>query len=281
MNILVMKRKLYNFLALSFATIVGLLTLFILGWLLYTLLNRGLEGLHWSTITQITKTPGNNGGLLNAIVGSLLMSFLAILIGTPIGIMVGIYIAEYRPQSRFSTIIRFILDILLSSPSIIIGLFIYQIYVVNTHHFSGWAGAFALSIMVIPIVARTTENIYLLVPGAIRESVLALGASHWRMIHFLITRVIKQGILTGILLAFSRIIGEAAPLLFTALNNQFWNLNMNQPMANLPITIFNYAMSAFPEWQQLAWTASLIMTVVVLSLNLLVRSIIKQPTLAY
>lgn len=281
MTLHIIRRKIINYLMLIIASLATFIALSFLGWLFYVLIKLGYPGLHWSVITLMTPPPGSSGGLLNSITGSLLLSTLAILIGAPIGIMAGVFLAEYHPKGIFSTTVRFIIDILLGAPSIIIGLFIYQIYVIKTGHFSGWAGCFALSILVIPIVARTTENIYTLVPYTLRESVLALGAPQWRLIGFLLTRVINGAVFTGILLALSRIVGEAAPLLFTALNNQFFNLNMNQPMANLPVTIFNFAMSPYPDWQQLAWTGALLITVWVFIINLICRLLIKQHKIAH
>lgn len=276
-----LKRRAANALALSLASLAAMLAFASLGWLFYTLVSHGLAGLNWNTLSQVTSSPGSGGGLLNAIVGSFLISFTAIAIGSPIGILIGIYLAEYHPFGKLSFTVRIVVDIILGAPSIIIGLFIYEVYVVRVGHFSGWAGSFALGMMVIPIVARTTENIYLLVPSTLRESVLALGAPQWKLIQFIIANIIKGGVLTGVLLALSRIVGETAPLLFTALNNQFWSLNMNQPMANLPTTIFNYAMSPYQDWQQLAWSGALLITVYVLSVNMISRYLIRQTTLLH
>ena len=276
-----LKRKTINAIALSFATLFSVIAFIGLTWVLYTLISQGIVGLTWTTISQNTAAPGGGGGLLNAIVGSLLISVAALLIGSPIGILAGIYLAEYSPNGKLALVTRLLIDMLLGAPSIIIGLFIYQLYVLHVGHFSGWAGCFALAVMVIPIVARTTENIYLLIPVSMREAVFALGASQWELIRFILTHVIKTGVLTGILLALSRIIGEAAPLLFTALNNQFWTVNMNQPMPNLPITIFNYAMSPYPDWQQLAWAGALIITIYVFIMNLICRYFIRQHVSPY
>ncbi|MBL7479423.1 phosphate ABC transporter permease PstA [Legionella sp. 27fs60] len=276
MTLHILRRKIVNSLMLIILSVLAFIALFCLGWLFTILIKSGYPGLRWTVLTLNTPPPGSSGGLLNAIVGSLLLSSLAVLMGAPIGILAGVFLSEYQPIGLLSTIVRFIIDILLGAPSIIIGLFIYQIYVIKTGHFSGWAGCFALSIIVIPIVARTTENIYSLVPHTLRESVLALGASQWHLVRFLLIRVIKGAVFTGILLALSRIIGEAAPLIFTALNNQFLSFNMNQPMANLPMTIFNFAMSPYTDWQQLAWTGALLITTWVFALNLLCRLLIKQ-----
>lgn len=276
MTIHILKRNIINYLMLFLASFGAFIALFCLSWLLYILITSGYPGLHWTLITLSTPPPGSSGGLLNAIVGSLLLSFTSVLLGSPIGIMTGIFLAEYRPSGKLSTVIRLLIDVMLGVPSIIIGLFIYQIYVLRVGHFSGWAGCFALSIIVIPVVARATDNIYHMIPHTLRESVLALGTPQWRLVAFLLARVIKSAVLTGILLALSRIIGEAAPLLFTALNNQFLSFDMNQPMSNIPITIFNFAMSPYPDWQQLAWTGSLLITAWVFVINLLCRTLVKQ-----
>jgi phosphate transport system permease protein len=276
-----LKRRAVNAIALSLASIAAMIAFACLGWLIYTLISRGLPSFNWNTLSQVTSSPGGAGGLLNAIVGSFLISFTAIALGSPIGILVGIYLAEYHPFGKLSSTVRIVVDILLGIPSIIIGLFIYEVYVVPAGHFSGWAGCFALGIMVVPIAARITENIYLLVPSTMREAVLALGAPQWRLIQFIIAHIIKGGVLTGVLLALARIVGEAAPLLFTALNNQFWSLNMNQPMANLPTTIFNYAMSPYQDWQQLAWSGALLITVYVLFVNMISRYLIRQTILPH
>jgi phosphate transport system permease protein len=250
-------------------------------WLLYTLVKNGAHGIRWSTFSQVTESADVRGGLLNAIVGSLLLVSLGLIIGSFIGIFVGIFLAEFYQSKTQGTIVRFLLDILLGIPAIIIGLFIYQIYIIQIGHFSGWGGSFALAIMVIPVVARTTENAYVLVPRILKESVLALGAPRWKLIQLVLINVIRTSVLTGILLSMARISGEAAPLLFTALNNSFWSLDMNQPMANLPSTIFYYAMSPYDTWQQLAWTGALIITAWVLFINLLSRSLVKTHQIPY
>jgi phosphate transport system permease protein len=224
----------------------------------------------------MTPPPGSAGGLLNAISGSLLMTLLGTLIGTPIGILAGTYLAEFGQRGWMAPITRFINDILLSAPSIVIGLFVYEIYVVHVRHFSGWAGALALSILVIPIVIRTTENMLRLVPSTLREAAAALGAPQWKIISFVTLRAARAGIITGILLAVARISGETAPLLFTSLNNQFWSDDMNQPMANLPVVIFQFAMSPYEDWQNLAWAGALLITLSVLTLNILARVLFRQ-----
>ena len=256
-------------LTMSMATVA--FGLFWLAWILYTLLANGLSGISPDIFTKITPPPGSQGGLANAIYGSLLMTFFGTLIGTPIGILAGIFLAEYGQKGWLGSTTRFINDILLSAPSIVIGLFIYEVYVVSVGHFSGWAGSMALALIVIPVVVRTTENMLRLVPNSLREAAAALGAPQWKVILGVTLRASKAGVLTGILLAVARISGETAPLLFTALNNQFWNSNMNAPMANLPIVIFQFAMSPYDDWHTLAWAGSLLITFSVLALNILAR----------
>lgn len=250
--------------------------LFWLCWILITLLDHGLPALTGTVFTQMTPPPGSTGGLLNAIVGSLMMTALGTLIGTPIGILAGTYLAEFGQRGWLAPITRFINDVLLSAPSIVIGLFVYEVYVVHVKHFSGWAGAFALSIIVIPIVIRTTENMLRLVPSTLREAAAALGAPQWKIVNFVTLRAARAGIITGALLAVARISGETAPLLFTALNNQFWNSNMDQPMANLPVVIFQFAMSPYEDWQHLAWAGALLITLSVLTLNIVARVLFRQ-----
>jgi phosphate transport system permease protein len=261
-------------LAMSLATMAfGIAFLF---WILYTLLAAGFHALSPSLFTQMTPPPGSSGGLLNAIVGSLLMSAMGTLVGTPIGILAGIYLAEYGSRGWLAPSTRFINDILLSAPSIIIGLFVYQIYVFKVGHFSAWAGSFALALIVIPIVIRTTENMLRLVPDSLREAAFALGTPQWKVIMMVTLRSVRAGVMTGILLAVARISGETAPLLFTALNNQFWTTDLNAPMSNLPIVIFQFAMSPYSDWQQLAWAGSLLITLAVLALNILARVFFRQ-----
>ncbi|HVT56474.1 MAG TPA: phosphate ABC transporter permease PstA [Xanthobacteraceae bacterium] len=243
--------------------------------ILGTLLWNGMSGLSVSVFTQMTPPPGSAGGLLNAIAGSFIMTALAILIGTPIGILAGTYMAEYGRYTKLTFIVRFINDILLSAPSIIVGLFIYEILVVPMGHFSGFAGAVALAVIVIPVVVRTTEDMLLLVPNTMREAAAALGAPRAFLISRVIYRAARAGIITGVLLAVARISGETAPLLFTALNNQFWNVNLNAPMPSLPVVIFQFALSPYEDWQRLAWTGALIITVAVLSLSILARVLTK------
>ena len=239
--------------------------------ILATLIWNGIAGLQLSVFTEMTPPPGGQGGLANAIVGSLILTAGGIAIGTPIGMLAGTYMAEYGRYSWLSTIIRFVNDILLSAPSIVVGLFVYEIMVVPMHHFSAWAGGVALAILVIPVVVRTTEDMLLLVPNTLREATAALGAPRWKMIVRVAYRAARAGILTGILLAVARITGETAPLLFTVINNQFWSVNPNTQMANLPVTIFQFALSPDAHWQQLAWTGALIITFAVLALNVVAR----------
>jgi phosphate transport system permease protein len=255
--------------------------LFWLGWILLTLFDSGLKALSLDLFLQMTPPPGSAGGLLNAIAGSLFMAAAGTLIGTPVGIMAGIYLAEYGARGWLAPVTRFINDILLSAPSIVIGLFIYEIYVVHTRHFSAWAGTMALALIVIPVVVRTTENMLRLVPDSLREAAAALGAPQWKMITLVTVRAAKAGIITGILLAIARISGETAPLLFTALNNQFWSFNMNAPMANLPVVIYQFAMSPYENWQHLAWAGALLITMGVLVLNILARVFFRNRTPTY
>ncbi len=270
------RRRVINALSLGISVLAMAFGLFWLGWILWTLLVHGLPGLNAAVFAQMTPPPGSDGGLLNAIAGSLMMTLIATLIGTPIGILAGTYLAEYGQRGWLSPITRFINDVLLSAPSIVIGLFVYEMYVVRVKHFSGWGGALALSILVIPIVIRTTENMLRLVPNSLREAAAALGAPQWKVINFVTLRAARAGIITGILLAVARISGETAPLLFTALNNQFWSSNMDQPMANLPAVIFQFAMSPYEDWQRLAWAGALLITFSVLTLNILARVLFRQ-----
>jgi phosphate transport system permease protein len=270
------KRRLINALGLTVATLAMAFGLFWLIWILWTLLDHGLMSITGKVFTQMTPPPGSKGGLLNALYGSLLMTAGGTLIGTPIGIMAGTYLAEFGQRGWLAPVTRFINDILLSAPSIVIGLFIYELYVVQVKHFSGWAGTLALAIIVIPIVIRTTENMLRLVPSTLREAAAALGAPQWKIISFVTLRAARAGIITGVMLGIARISGETAPLLFTSLNNQFWNSNMNQPMANLPVVIFQFAMSPYSDWQDLAWAGALLITASVLTLNIMARVLFRQ-----
>jgi len=252
--------------------------IFFLMWILVILFVDGLAALLQPSIfLESTPPPGvDGGGLKNAIVGSLLMVGMATFMSTPIGILAGIYLAEYGQESRFAQITRFVTDIMLSAPSIVIGLFIYAIYVANVNHFSGWAGSFAISLIAIPVVVRTTDNMLGLVPASLREAAFALGAPRWKVATMVRLRAVKAGIVTGVLLAVARISGETAPLLFTALNNQFYSTNMNAPMANLPVVIYQFAMSPYENWRSLAWGGALLITLSVLGLNILSRTLFKQ-----
>ncbi len=251
-------------------------TAFGLGWLvliLGTLLWEGFSGLSLRVFTEMTPPPGASGGLLNAIMGSLVLTFLAVMIGTPIGILAGTYMAEYGRHTQLTQIVRFINDILLSAPSIVVGLFIYEVMVYPMGHFSGWAGAVALSVIVIPVVVRTTEDMLMLVPDTLREAAASIGLPRSLMIIRIAYRAAKAGMITGVLLAVARISGETAPLLFTALNNQFWSTNMNAPVASLPVVIFQFALSPYKDWQALAWTGALIITLAVLALSITARAL--------
>ncbi len=270
------RRRLFNAFNLFVSFLTMAIGLFWLGWILWTLLRFGFGGISIKMFTEMTPPPGSDGGLLNALFGSLLMTVMATLIGTPVGIMAGIYLAEFGKGNWIASITRFINDILLSAPSIVIGLFVYEVYVVLIGHFSGWAGSLALSLIVIPVVVRTTENMLRLVPDTQREAAAALGAPQWRVISSVTLRAARAGVLTGLLLAVARIAGETAPLLFTALNNQFWSANMNAPMANLPVVIFQFAMSPYDDWHKLAWAGALLITFGVLGLNILARVVFRQ-----
>jgi len=270
------RRRIINIAGLIISVLAMAFGLFWLCWILWTLLENGLPALTPVVFSQMTPPPGSDGGLLNAIAGSLMMTLVGTLIGTPIGILAGTYLAEFGQRGWLAPITRFINDVLLSAPSIVIGLFVYEIYVVHVKHFSGWAGALALSIIVIPIVIRTTENMLRLVPTTLREAAAALGAPQWKIINFVTLRAARAGIITGVMLAIARISGETAPLLFTALNNQFWSSNMDQPMANLPVVIFQFAMSPYEDWQKLAWAGALLITLSVLTLNILARVLFRQ-----
>lgn len=269
------RRRVINIIGLTLSLAAMLFGLFWLVWILVTLLHYGLPGINLHLFTQMTPPPGSAGGLLNAFFGSFIMVAMATLIGTPVGILAATYLSEYNRTGWLASVTRFINDILLSAPSIVIGLFIYSIYVVYIKHFSGWAGSFALSLIVIPVVVRTTEDILRLIPNRLREAAAALGAPRWKVIVFVVYRAARAGIITGVLLAMARISGETAPLLFTALNNQFWNSNLNAPMANLPVVIFQFAMSPYQDWHQLAWSGALLITFGVLGFTILARLLLR------
>ena len=245
-------------------------------WILWETLRLGLAGLSWAAVSDMTPAPNDPGGLANAIYGSFLMVLLATCVGTPIGVMAGVYLAEYAPKSGLARTTRFVNDILLSAPSIVIGLFVYTVIVARFKSFSGWAGVIALALIVIPVVIRTTENMLQLVPSGLREAAYALGTPKWKVISGITLRAARAGVVTGVLLAVARISGETAPLLFTALSNQFWTSNLSDPMASLPVTIFKFAMSPYQNWQELAWAGVFLITVAVLGLNILARVLTRQ-----
>ena len=254
-------------------------TAFGLAWLVFILaelLYKGFSGLNPAVFTQMTPPPGGSGGLLNPIMGSLIMTGVAVLIGTPLGVLAGTYMAEYGRYDKLTMVVRFINDILLSAPSIVVGLFIYEIMVAQMGHFSGWAGAVSLAVIVIPVVVRTTEDMLTLVPDTLREAAASIGLPRSLMIQRVAYRAARAGMITGVLLAIARISGETAPLLFTALNNQFWSLDMNAPVASLPVVIFQFALSPYADWQQLAWTGALIITLAVLALSITARVLAAQ-----
>ncbi|MFC6376584.1 phosphate ABC transporter permease PstA [Tatumella terrea] len=271
------RRSLKNKVAIFFSLLTMVFGLFWLVWILWTTVSRGVGGLSLDLFTQSTPPPNTDGGgLANALAGSGLLILWATVIGTPLGILAGIYLAEYGRKSLLAEVIRFINDILLSAPSIVIGLFVYTLVVARMHHFSGWAGVLALALLQVPIVIRTTENMMKLVPDTMREAAYALGTPKWRMILAITLKASVSGIITGVLLAIARIAGETAPLLFTALSNQFWSTDMMQPLANLPVTIYKFAMSPFSQWQSLAWAGVLIITLCVLLLNIVARVIFSK-----
>jgi phosphate transport system permease protein len=265
------RRKRVNKVALALSLAAMAFGVFWLVWILWETVRLGFAGLTWATVSQMTPPPNEAGGILNAMWGSLLMVMLATFVGTPIGIMAGIYLAEYDPKGFLGNTTRFVNDILLSAPSIVIGLFVYAVVVARFKQFSGLAGAIALALIVIPVVIRTTENMLLLVPSALREAAYALGAPKWKVVLSITLRASRAGVVTGILLAVARIAGETAPLLFTALNNQFFTSDLGEPMASLPVTIFKFAMSPYENWQQLAWAGVFVITLAVLGLNILAR----------
>lgn len=275
MNLLA-RRKFINRLALTLSLSAMVFGLFWLSWILWTVFDLGLAGLSVALFTEMTPPPGaETGGLLNAIVGSLVLVVLATLLGTPVGILAGVYLAEYGRHHWLGAATRFINDLLLSAPSIVIGLFVYAVVVAQTGKFSAWSGVLALALIVLPVVVRTTENMLQLIPNTLREAAFALGAPKSVVISKVTLRAARAGVLTGVLLAVARIAGETAPLLFTALSNQFWSMNLNEPMANLPVTIFKFAMSPFANWQELAWAGVFLITMGVLLLNIIARVLLR------
>jgi phosphate transport system permease protein len=275
-NPIYIRRRRMNKVMMTVSTIALAFGLFWLLWILGVLLWKGGSALGPTLFTQMTPPPGGNGGLANAIFGSVLMAGAGTLIGTPVGILAGTYLAEYGQRGWLTPATRFINDVLLSAPSIVIGLFVYAIYVSQVRHFSGWAGAFALAIIVVPVVVRTTDDMLKLVPNSLREAAVALGCPTWKMITLISYRAARAGIITGILLAVARISGETAPLLFTALNNQFWSSDMNRPLANLPVVIFQFAMSPYDDWHRLAWGGAALITLLVLGINIAARAIFSR-----
>jgi phosphate transport system permease protein len=271
-------RKRVNRIALVLSLAAMSFGLFWLAWILWETIRLGVGGLSLATLTQMTPAPNEEGGIAYAFYGSFLMVLLATFVGTPIGIMAGIYLAEYNTKGMLASVTRFVNDILLSAPSIVIGLFVYTVVVSQFKSYSGWAGVLALALIVIPVVIRTTENMLQLVPPGLREAAYALGAPKWKVITSITLRAARAGVTTGILLAVARIAGETAPLLFTALNNQFWTSDLSQPMASLPVTIFKFALSPYENWQQLAWAGVFLITMAVLGLNILARVLTRAKS---
>lgn len=272
------QRKFVNRVALTLSLMAMAFGLFWLCWILFETVLLGVGGLNLDTLTQMTPPPNDAGGLANAIYGSFLMVLLATFVGTPIGVMAGIYLAEFDTKGWLASVTRFVNDILLSAPSIVIGLFVYAVIVTRFKSFSGYAGVIALALIVIPVVIRTTENMLQLVPPGLREAAYALGAPKWKVILSITLRAARSGVVTGVLLAVARIAGETAPLLFTALSNQFWTSSLSEPMASLPVTIFKFAMSPYENWQKLAWAGVFLITIAVLGLNILARVLTRSKT---
>ncbi len=270
------KRKRVNQVALALSLAAMSFSVFWLVWILWETITLGIGGLSLALFSEMTPPPNEAGGIANAIFGSLIMVALATFVGTPIGVMAGVYLAEYDARGWLANTTRFVNDILLSAPSIVIGLFVYTVVVARFKSFSGYAGVVALALIVIPVVIRTTENMLVLVPASLREAAYALGTPKWKVIIMVTLRAARAGVITGVLLAVARIAGETAPLLFTALNNQFWNADLSKPMASLPVTIFKFAMSPYENWQQLAWAGVFLITVAVLGLNILARFLTRQ-----
>jgi phosphate transport system permease protein len=274
---LYMKRRMVSMLGLVFSMTAMVIGLAALLWILYVLLSNGFSALDGHLFTSDTPAPGTEGGgLRNAIVGSLMIVGLTVLVATPVGIFAGVYLTEFGDQSKTAELTRFVTDIMLSAPSIVLGLFVYSIAVATVGNFSGFAGSLALSLIAVPVIMRTTENMLRLVPGSLREAAFALGAPRWKVSTFITLRAAKSGVMTGLLLAVARISGETAPLLFTALNNQFFSTNMSAPMANLPVVIFQFAMSPYENWVRLAWAGALLITLTVLALNILARVFFRE-----
>ncbi|WP_168184845.1 phosphate ABC transporter permease PstA [Thalassospira sp. MCCC 1A01428] len=273
-----LRRRIISTFHMAMSHVVTFLGVAVLAWILWSLFGQGFSALSIKLFTEMTPPPGSDGGLLNAIFGSLMMVGIATVLGIPIGLLVGTYLAEYGRYAKISAVVRFINDILLSAPSILIGLFVYELVVVPMGHFSGYAGAIALAVIALPVVVRTSEDMLLLVPDTLREAAAALGIPRWRVILQVSYRSAGPGLMTGALLAVARISGETAPLLFTSLNNQFWSTNMNQPMANLPVVIFNFAMSPYDDWRSLAWAGALLITLAVLGLTIAARTLLAAKS---
>ncbi len=275
------RRKLTNAVGLTLSSAAMALGLIGLLWILWTLFYNGFAALDLNFFTKSTPAPGTaGGGMANAILGSLMIVGFATLVSTPIGILAGIYLAEYGKTSKFAAATRFVTDIMLSAPSIVVGLFVFALAVATVKHFSGWAGSLALALIAIPVVVRTTENMLNLVPGSLREAAFALGAPRWKVSLAVTLRAVRGGVVTGVLLAIARMIGETAPLLFTALNNQFFSADMSQPMANLPVVIYNFAMSPYADWQQLAWGGAALIALIVLAINIVARVVFRDKVQA-
>ena len=272
------RRKVVNRIALALSLAAMAFGVFWLVWILFETVRLGVGGLSLATLTEMTPPPNEDGGIANALYGSFLMVMLATLVATPVGIMAGVYLVEYDAKGWLGRTTRFVNDILLSAPSIVIGLFIYAVVVARFKQFSGYAGVAALALIVVPVVIRTTENMLALVPSALREAAYALGTPKWKVISGITLRAARAGVVTGVLLAVARIAGETAPLLFTALNNQFWTSNLGEPMASLPVTIFKFAMSPYENWQKLAWAGVFLITLAVLGLNILARVVTRNKT---
>jgi phosphate transport system permease protein len=278
-NALYKKRQRTNAFGLTLSMTAMVLGLVVLLWILFVLFSNGFRALDWNIFTQSTPAPGTEGGgLANAIVGSLMMVGFAVLVSTPIGVLAGVYLAEYGDTSKTAEVTRFVTDIMLSAPSIVLGLFVYAIAVATVGNFSGWAGSLALSLIAVPVVVRTTENMLRLVPGSLREAAFALGAPRWKVSTQVTLRAARSGVLTGLLLAIARISGETAPLLFTALNNQFYSTDMSGPIANLPVVIYQFALSPYDNWIRLAWGGALLITLSVLLLNIVARVFLREKT---
>jgi phosphate transport system permease protein len=275
------RRKLVNAVGLTLSSVSLAIGLIGLLWILWTLASNGLSALNLDFFTKSTPAPGSpGGGMANAIVGSLMIVGFATAVSTPIGILAGVYLAEFGRTSRFAQATRFVVDVMLSAPSIVVGLFVFALAVATIGHFSGWAGSLALSLIAIPVVVRTTENMLSLVPGSLREAAFALGAPRWKVSLSITLRAVRGGVITGVLLAVARMIGETAPLLFTALNNQFFSTDMSRPMANLPVVIYNFAMSPYEDWQKLAWGGAALIALMVLGINVLARVLFRNKVQA-